>query len=168
PWRPARSAPGKVRRPDCLPARWPPRVRPSPGWWSSLPAPSAVTWSGRWPQARTAAGSGDPEAGLAAPAMTGNWPPGSVLGHLRELLDDCRAGTGMAVLVNGRVASGKSEQLQALCADAAACGVHVLTATCARSERELPLAALGQLAHSGGLPAESRRALLNLLAEVPL
>ncbi|GAA5062128.1 DNA-binding CsgD family transcriptional regulator [Thermocatellispora tengchongensis] len=61
-------------------------------------------------------------------------------------LTECQAGNGRLLAVTGPFASGKTSLLRAF-AEHAAGSFHVLRATGARSERELPLSLVGQLSH---------------------
>ncbi|AWS45601.1 LuxR family transcriptional regulator [Streptosporangium sp. 'caverna'] len=59
-------------------------------------------------------------------------------------LAECQAGNGRLLAVSGSLASGKTTLLRVFTERAAAAGFHVLWATGARTERELPLSLVNQ------------------------
>ena len=93
---------------------------------------------------------------------------GADLTHLRHLLDDCIAGSGAIVAIDGPVASGKTKLLQTFMSNAAAVGVRVLAATCSQSERDLPLGAVAQMLHAAYEPINSCSAVTRLIDDGPL
>lgn len=80
------------------------------------------------------------------------------LAQLTELLADCLAGKGRMAVVSGPVGCGKTALLDEFTERATRAGARVLGATCARSERGLPLGVLDQLCHTILSPAELRGA----------
>ena len=85
--------------------------------------------------------------------------------HLRQLaglLNDCLAGTGQVVVLDGPIASGKTALLHNFVERAANSAVVCLNAAAARLERELPFGVVDQLFHSIDLPADRREQVARL------
>jgi DNA-binding CsgD family transcriptional regulator len=70
------------------------------------------------------------------------------LGELTELYETAASGRGRVVLVDGGVASGKTQLVNAVARHAAGAGALVLTATGSRAESTVRLGVVGQLHHS--------------------
>jgi len=76
------------------------------------------------------------------------------LDSLRDSLDLCVRGSGQVVLVNGGLASGKTELLQEFSEISIGAGALQLSATGSRGESDMQLGVLWQLFHSAPLPSE--------------
>ncbi|MFE9664937.1 AAA family ATPase [Microbispora bryophytorum] len=69
------------------------------------------------------------------------------LASFATALAECQAGRGRLLAVTGSLASGKTTLLRVFTERAAAAGLHVIRATGARTERELPLSLVNQFCH---------------------
>ncbi|WP_309116650.1 AAA family ATPase [Saccharothrix sp.] len=74
-----------------------------------------------------------------------------LLSELTALYTASSTGSGRVALVDGGVASGKTELVNALAERAAADGALVLTAACSLAESAIPLGAVNQLCHGADL-----------------
>ncbi|MFI9812500.1 helix-turn-helix transcriptional regulator [Saccharothrix variisporea] len=74
-----------------------------------------------------------------------------LLSQLTDLYATAAAGRGRVALVDGGVASGKTELVDALAEQAAAEGALVLTAACSLAESTIPLGVVNQLCHGADL-----------------
>ncbi|MFI5916536.1 AAA family ATPase [Dactylosporangium sp. NPDC051541] len=77
---------------------------------------------------------------------------GHELTVLRDFLTESDFGRGRVVLLTAPVATGRTELLRTFADEAARTGVHVLSATASRAERQLPFGVLRQLLQSARLP----------------
>lgn len=76
------------------------------------------------------------------------------INHLDQLLTECLAGNGHAVLVEGPFGSGRTELLRAFAEQAGQRGVRNLTASCSPAESALPFGVVTQLLGGTSWPPE--------------
>src|SRR4051812_15597525 len=72
--------------------------------------------------------------------------------QLNRMLGSCLGRKGGVVLIDGTVASGKTELLRQFSDQAVESGAVVLSALAVQTEKEIPFGVVDQLAHNASVP----------------